>query len=131
MKGQKRMADLFNWVEIPITDVERAVTFYQTILGVEKLEQQDMGGMIYIFLPMDGEGSGGALVKHENYRPANGDGVCVYVVVKGDLNATLTKVEAAGGKIVVPKMALGEMSPGYCAQFIDSESNRIGLWSAE
>jgi uncharacterized protein len=48
-----------------------------------------------------------------------------------DLNATLAKVESAGGKVVVPKMPLGDMSPGYVAQFIDSEGNRLGLWSAE
>jgi predicted enzyme related to lactoylglutathione lyase len=57
--------------------------------------------------------------------------VCVYLVVKGDLNETLAKAEAAGGKVVIAKMPLGDMGPGYIAQIIDSESNRIGLWSAE
>jgi predicted enzyme related to lactoylglutathione lyase len=126
------MANLFNWVEIPTTDMARAKNFYQTILGVEKeLETQDLGGMLYTFLPMERDGVGGALVQHENYAPGQGQGVCVYLVVQGDLNATLAKVEAAGGTVVVPKMSLGEMSPGYCAQFIDSEGNRVGLWSAE
>jgi uncharacterized protein len=40
----------------------------------------------------------------------------------------LDKVEAAGGKIVVPKT---EISPehGYMAVFLDTEGNRIALHS--
>ncbi len=72
------------------------------------------------------------LVQHKNYVHGQGQGVCVYLLVQGDLNATLAKVESVGGEVVVPKMPLGDdMNPGYCAQFIDSEGNRIGLWSAE
>lgn len=126
------MANLFSWVEIPTSDMARAKSFYRTLLGVEKeLEQQDMGDMLYTFLPMQPGEVGGALVQHENYVPGQGQGVCVYLVVQGDLNDTLARVEAAGGKVVIPKMSLGELSPGYMAQIIDSESNRIGLWSAE
>lgn len=126
------MANLFNWVEIPTSDMARAKTFYRTILGVEKeLEQQNLDGMLYTFLPMQPGDIGGALVQHPNYAPGQGQGVCVYLVVQGDLNATLARVESAGGKVVISKMSLGDMSPGYIAQFIDSEGNRLGLWSAE
>ena len=125
------MANLFNWVEIPTSDMERAKVFYRTILGVEDLQQQNMGDMLYTFLPMQPGDVGGALVQHPNYAPGQGQGVCVYLVVQGDLNDTLAKVESAGGKIVIAKMSLGDMSPGYIAQFIDSEGNRLGLWSAE
>lgn len=125
------MANLFNWVEIPTSDMERAKNFYRTILGVEDLQQQNMGDMLYTFLPMQPGDVGGALVQHQNYAPGQGQGVCVYLVVQGDLNATLAKVESAGGKVVISKMSLGDMSPGYIAQFIDSEGNRLGLWSAE
>ena len=125
------MANLFNWVEIPTSDMKRAKTFYSTILGVKELQEQNLGDMLYTFLPMEPGDVGGALVQHQNYAPGQGQGVCVYLVVQGDLNATLAKVEAAGGKVVIPKTSLGEMSPGYMAQFIDSEGNRVGLWSAE
>jgi predicted enzyme related to lactoylglutathione lyase len=126
------MTNLFNWVEIPTSDIERAKTFYRTILGAkQELRQENFGDMLYAFLPMEHEGVGGALVQHQNYVPGQGQGVCVYLVVQGDLNVTLAKVESAGGTVVVPKMSLGDMSPGYCAQFLDSEGNRVGLWSAE
>jgi uncharacterized protein len=126
------MANLFNWVEIPTSDIERAKTFYRTILGTkEDLHEMNMDDLRMAFLPMEGDGVGGALVQHPNYAPGQGQGVCVYLVVQGDLNNTLAKVETAGGTVVIPKMSLGEMSPGYYAQFIDSEGNRVGLWSAE
>jgi predicted enzyme related to lactoylglutathione lyase len=126
------MAHLFNWVEIPTSDIARAKTFYQTILGAkEEFHQEDLGDMIYVFLPAQPDEAGGALVQHKNYAPGQGQGVCVYLEIQGDLNATLARVEPAGGSVVIPKMSLGDMSPGYCAQFIDSEGNRLGLWSAE
>ncbi|QBD76248.1 VOC family protein [Ktedonosporobacter rubrisoli] len=126
------LANLFNWVEIPSSDFERAKTFYRTLLSVkEELQQPPMGDMLYAFLPMEPGAVGGALVKHENYHPGQGQGVCVYLIVKGEMNATLSRAEAAGGTVVVPKMSLNEMGPGYMAQIIDSEGNRIGLWSEE
>jgi len=125
------MADLINWLEIPVNDMARAKSFYRSILGVqEELQETNIGGMPYTFLPMTPGDVSGALVQHENYVPGP-QGTCVYMVVRGDLNATLAKVEAANGQVIIPKMALGDMSPGYMAQIIDSEGNRIGLWSAE
>ncbi|EFH82359.1 VOC family protein [Ktedonobacter racemifer] len=127
------MANLVTWFEIPTSDIERAKTFYRTILGIkQELRQENLGGdMPYVFLPMEPGDVSGALVQHPNYKPGEGQGVCVYLVVHGDLNNTLAKVEEAGGSVLIPKMPLGEMSPGYMAQITDSESNRIGLWSAE
>jgi predicted enzyme related to lactoylglutathione lyase len=132
-RSNTTMANLFNWVEIPASDFDRAQKFYRTILGIEQelYQPPNMGDMRYGILPMEGEGAGGAIVQHENYAPGQGQGVCVYLVVQGDLNATLAKVESAGGKVVIGKMSLGDMGPGYIAQFIDSEGNRVGLFSLE
>ena len=38
----------------------------------------------------------------------------------------LKKIEAAGGTIVMPKMAVGDM--GWTAYFKDTEGNTHGLW---
>jgi predicted enzyme related to lactoylglutathione lyase len=124
------MSNLFNWVEIPVSDMERANPFYQTILGLEQaLQERDYGTMLYTILPLEGDGVGGALVQHQHYLP--GQGVCAYLVVQGDLNAALAKVEAAGGQVLIPKNPLSDTGTGYIAQFLDSEGNRIGLWSVQ
>jgi predicted enzyme related to lactoylglutathione lyase len=50
----------------------------------------------------------------------------VYLNGNPDVQNVLDKVEAAGGKILVPKT---QISPehGYMAVFADTEGNRIGL----
>ena len=111
-----------SWVEIPISDVDRASKFYSALLN-KPLETAPMGpDMTYIFLPM------GALVKHANVKPS-ADGTTIYLNIEEDLAAPLARAEKAGGKVVIPKTAIGDMSPGYFAQFLDCEGNRVGLYS--
>jgi hypothetical protein len=50
----------------------------------------------------------------------------VYFTVD-DIEGTLAKVQAQGGKTLVPKMSIGEF--GFIGQFEDSEGNRLGLHS--
>ena len=42
-----------------------------------------------------------------------------------DIEGTLAKVGAEGGKTLVPKMEIGEF--GFIALFQDTEGNRLGL----
>lgn len=71
---------------------------------------------------------GGALVHSGFHRPSAIDGVLIYLNGNPDVQRILDKVEAAGGKIAVPKTAI---SPefGDMAVIIDTEGNRIGLHS--
>ena len=74
-------------------------------------------------------GVGGALVFTKGFhKPSSTDGPLIYLNGNPDVQNVLDKVEAAGGKIMVPKT---EISPdyGYMAVIIDTEGNRIGLHS--
>jgi predicted enzyme related to lactoylglutathione lyase len=53
-------------------------------------------------------------------------GTLVYITV-ADINATLAKINAKGGKTLLPRMAIGEY--GFIAHFEDSEGNRVALHS--
>jgi len=51
------MANIVNWYEIPATDFQRAVRFYETVLGV-KIHTQEMNGMKVGFMPQEGDAIG-------------------------------------------------------------------------
>jgi predicted enzyme related to lactoylglutathione lyase len=72
-------------------------------------------------------GVGGAIVDTGGFhKPSATDGPLIYLNGNPDLRYVLDKVEAAGGKILVPRM---EISPEYgdMGVFMDSEGNRIAL----
>ncbi len=73
-------------------------------------------------------GIGGALTFNKAFYKPSTDGVLVYLNGNPDLQIVLDKIEAAGGKIVMPKT---EISPeyGYMALFSDTEGNRVALHS--
>jgi predicted enzyme related to lactoylglutathione lyase len=57
-----------------------------------------------------------------------GDGVLVYLTAQPTVDATLARVEQAGGKVDGPVIKLPE-DIGYIAFFTDTEGNRLGLHS--
>jgi predicted enzyme related to lactoylglutathione lyase len=119
-----------NWFEIPVTDMQRAKHFYQTVFGIH-MEDMNMPGMEMEMagFPMD-MGSGkvsGALVKSDYHRPSK-DGVVIYLNANPDMKEILERIKDEHGEVVMPKT---QISPeiGYMAFFIDSEGNRIALHS--
>ena len=69
---------------------------------------------------------GGGLIEAEGQIPTT-HGPTIYLNGGEDLSVPLGKVEASGGKIIMPKTDIGEN--GFMAQFIDTEGNRIALHS--
>jgi uncharacterized protein len=123
------MKNAISWFEIPALDLARATKFYETIFGVtlNPLDLQDI--KMRMFPVDDTTGVGGALVDSGGFhKPSLTDGPLIYLNGNPDVQHVLNKVEAAGGKIMVPRT---EISPeyGYMAVFIDTEGNRIGLHS--
>lgn len=116
----------FNWIEIPVTDIERAKIFYGKVFGF-KFEMLTMGELQMAFFPaaMEGWGCGGSLMQSDMYTPSH-EGPMVYLAV-ADIESTLSKVEAAFGRIFQHKKSIGKF--GFVGYFEDSEGNRIGLHS--
>jgi predicted enzyme related to lactoylglutathione lyase len=57
--------------------------------------------------------------------------VLVYFTAhSGDLSNELARVEAAGGKILVPRKEIGP-DYGFMAVILDTEGNRVALHSKE
>ena len=123
------MKNAISWFEIPATDLGRAQKFYETIFGIT-LNPLDLPNIKMRMFPLEDRiGVGGAIVDSGGFhKPSATDGPLVYLNANPDVQHVLDKVEAAGGKIMVPKM---EISPEYgcMAVMIDTEGNRIALHS--
>jgi len=122
------MANVFNWIEIPATDFNRAKNFYTTILNAEMHVEEMMGTKMAFFnMGEDQTGVGGSICTGEDYRPST-DGTLAYLDGGDDLVNVLNRIENAGGNIVMPKTKITD-EIGYIAFFIDTEGNKIGLHS--
>lgn len=122
--------NMVGWFEIPVTNIERAKTFYDTVFGI-RIQIQDFGGTLMGWFPFAEEklGASGSLIQNDAYIPSETKGVLIYFSSE-DVNNEISRVEDAGGKIVQPKT---QISPdiGFMALFIDCEGNRIALHSRQ
>lgn len=117
-----------NWFEISVSDIKRAKKFYETVFEIE-MPVQEMMGMQMAFFPaenMNGKVSGG-LVQGPMHKPS-ADGAKIYLNGNPDLSKALGKIEAAGGKVTMPKTKISD-DIGYMAFFSDSEGNALALHS--
>jgi predicted enzyme related to lactoylglutathione lyase len=117
------------WFEIYVDDMDRAVKFYESVLGLtlEKLNDPNDTGIEMRAFPSDMEkyGASGTLVKMEGFS-AGRNSTLVYFSCE-DCTLEESKVEASGGKVQKPKMPIGEY--GFMSLVIDSEGNMFGLHS--
>ena len=122
------MQNAINWFEIPAADFDRATKFYTVVLGAE-LPVSEMMGAKMAFLPAEKGAVGGALCYGEGYTPSN-EGTKVYLNGGDDLSEPLSRVEEAGGKIVLPKTKISD-EIGYMAILIDTEGNQVAFHSVK
>jgi predicted enzyme related to lactoylglutathione lyase len=120
-----------SWFEIPATDLSRATKFYETIFDTQLIPMDMPEIKMRMFALTDMmSGVGGAVVDSGGSHKASAtDGPLIYLNGSPDLQIVLDRVEAAGGKVLMPKT---EITPeyGYMALFLDTEGNRIGLHSS-
>ncbi|MFD0962949.1 VOC family protein [Pseudofulvibacter geojedonensis] len=119
------------WFEIPVIDMDRAIAFYEKVFNIS-LQRQQMGIEEMAFFPFDGEKKGaisGALIKNEKfYKPSDNKGVMIYFEsLEGDLAKELSRVEAAGGKVLQEKKLINEQV-GCMGLFLDTEGNRMAMY---
>ncbi|MEO8174883.1 MAG: VOC family protein [Sediminibacterium sp.] len=117
-----------NWFEISVSDISRAKKFYETIFGIQ-MDQKEMMGMQMAFFPSEDMNSkvSGSLVQGPMHKPSH-DGSKVYLNGNPDLSSALSKVEAAGGKVLMPKTKISD-DIGNMAFFSDPEGNTVALHS--
>jgi len=122
-------SNAINWFDIPVTDLQRAKEFYETIFEI----QMETGGPPQeqmAFFPRKKDTimglSGilsGALVNKKEFNPGT-DGPLIYLNASPELDPVINRLQKAGGKVLVNKT---KIPAGYIAICLDSEGNRIGL----
>jgi uncharacterized protein len=124
----KNRRNLVSIIEIPATELTRAIKFYQSILTIN-IKEADMGDVKMGIFPNDEGTVNVVLACGADYKPTS-IGNVIYLNGGDNLQPILDKIEPNGGKIIVPKT---EISPemGCFALFIDTEGNKIGLHSTK
>ncbi|GAA1449491.1 hypothetical protein GCM10009641_79800 [Mycobacterium cookii] len=116
--------------EIPFDDGDRAKAFYTETFGWQTAVVPGMDYTMVMTGPSDPEEgptepgfiNGGMFERSADF-PGKAPNLVIDVASVDD---ALRKVEAAGGKTVTEKMAVGDM--GFTGYFTDTEGNLIGLW---
>jgi len=114
------------WFDIYVDDLNRAVTFYEAVLGAKLEEMSDPTGetqMMSFPADMGNYGAAGALTKSPHGRPGMG-GTTIYFGSE-DCAVQQARVADAGGTVIRPKFSIGEF--GWVALCQDTEGNLIGF----
>lgn len=123
------MKKVIDWFEIYTSDFDRAKKFYTTVFdcGFKEttVNNERHSRMRYaIFESSENKQEiGGALVRMDEAKPGIG-GVLIYFATE-EINTALSRVEAAGGKVIRRKLNVGDF--GSIALIEDTEGNMIGL----
>jgi predicted enzyme related to lactoylglutathione lyase len=123
------MKNAVNWFEIYTSDFERAKKFYAAVFQCQltdvPVSNERHSQMKYATFAGDqmNKGVSGALVQLDVAKPGIG-GTLIYFGSE-EINAALSRVEAAGGKIIRPKQDIGDGR--FIALIEDTEGNMIGV----
>jgi len=113
------------WTDIPVLDLDRAITFYSAVLG-EEVVKQSFDNSSFGLLPHANDNVSGCLYISEENKPSQ-QGPLLYLNAAGRLDQAIEAVEQNGGKVLKGKHPIGPH--GFRAIFVDSEGNKLALHS--
>lgn len=114
-------------IEIPSVDFNRAVKFYESVFNIRLIlcdsDENEKMAFFHDFTHQPNI----SISWGSDFLPSK-QGVLVHFTVE-DMEASLSLIENMGGKILRPKTKIEAENMGYFALFLDSEGNRLGLYS--
>lgn len=120
------MSNTYDWIEIRTPDVEGSAHFFERLFGWKILKRIAADRSPYWIFDTGAEPRVENLRRGAIWLRPSGEKprTVVYILVE-DIDVTLRKVVALGGKIVGSKVAEG---PAFKACFATPDGNVFGLW---
>jgi uncharacterized protein len=120
------IANPVSWFDIHVSNFDRAKKFYETVFTFQLFDAPaEWGKQAFFPFNQDSTNISGALVEKTDMIPSANNTVVYFV--SSDCITEEKRIEEAGGKVVRPKMSIGEF--GFISIFIDTEGNTVGLHS--
>lgn len=112
------------WMEIPVTDMDRAINFYNAVLQTDMKKDDTGPNPMAMFPTKDGSGVAGHLYPG---KPAPvGAGSTIHLASPDALEVALERVKDAGGKVLSDPITIPVGRFAYC---LDLDGNSIGLFT--
>lgn len=113
------------WAEIPVTDLDRAIVFYDQVFNTA-LKRDETGPQPMALFPTSSEkGIAGHL--YEGKPAKDGAGPTVHMASPDTLEAALERVKTGGGKVLSDIITIPCGQFAYC---LDPDGNSIGIYSS-
>jgi uncharacterized protein len=109
------------WLDIPVSDLNRAMHFYRHVLNIT-IDKIPFAGMEFAIFEHD-KGNGACLVPDTESISAKGP--LAYLNADGRIKEAVKQTQRCGGSIIQDIHPIGEY--GYRAIILDSEGNRVAL----
>lgn len=112
------------WGELPVSDMERAVAFYNEVFGYE-MEIDNSGPNPMAVLGGVTDNVGGHL--YPGKPAADGNGPTLHIAVPDKLEAAAERLAGAGGTVLSEPITI---PPGRFVYALDPDGNSLGLFEA-
>jgi len=113
------------WVEIPVTDIDRSIAFYNTVFDTELKKDATSGpNPMAMFPTSNPAGVAGHL--YPGKPSPDGAGPTIHLSCADKLEDALARVSEAGGQVLSDVIAIPAGRFAYC---LDLDGNSIGLFS--
>lgn len=114
------------WTEIPVTDLDRSIAFYDAVLQTSLTKEQMGPDLTAVFRTSD-HPNGVAGHLYTGKPASDGAGPTVHLASPGRLEDTMERVSSAGGSVVSEPIALPDGRFFYAT---DIDGNSIGFFEA-
>ena len=114
--------DRLVWVEIPANDLDRAKYFYESVLEISLIENDD-GPQKMHMIPSKGDTLCGHI--YQGKPATSGDGSTPHFCTGGELADAMERIKTAGGEVVSEPIPLPAAAFFYAK---DTEGNSIAIF---